>query len=88
MTPEERQKAGAFLEETRENMLRAAKGLSPAQLDTSPRPIVGPLPNAWNMRRWSKPLVLGNIHNAIKEVAGSPKTDMTRRGPRPRGQRS
>jgi DinB superfamily len=77
MTPEERQKAGAFLDETRENMLRAAKGLSPAQLQYKPAPDRWSVAECLEHAALVETLVLGNIHNAIKEAAGSPKTDMT-----------
>jgi uncharacterized damage-inducible protein DinB len=77
MTPEERQKAAAFLNETRDNMLRAAKDLSPAQLQYKPAPDRWSVAECLEHAAMVENLVLGNIHNAMKEAAASPKTDMT-----------
>jgi hypothetical protein len=77
MTPEERQKAAAFLDETRENMLRAAKGLSAAQLQYKPAPDRWSVAECLEHAALVETLVLGNIHNAIQEAPGSPKTDLT-----------
>ena len=80
MTPEERQKAAAFLDETRDNMLRATKGLSPAQLQYKPAPDRWSVAECLEHATIVETFVLGNIHNAIKETAASPKTDMTDEG--------
>jgi uncharacterized damage-inducible protein DinB len=76
MTPAERQKASAFLDQTRDRLLRTARNLSPMQLQYKPAP-----------ERWSaaeclehitlvENLVLGNINNALKGSAGTPAIDM------------
>ena len=76
MTPGEREKAAAYLDETRDRLLRTAQNLSPMQLQYKPAP-----------ERWSaaeclehitlvENLVLGNIHNTLKGSVGAPTTEM------------
>jgi len=76
MTPAERQRAIAFLEETRENMLRVAAGLSPTQLQYKPAPDRWSVAECLEHITTVENIVLGNIHNALKETAGSPKPAM------------
>jgi uncharacterized damage-inducible protein DinB len=76
MTPAERQKAAAYLEETRDNLLRAAKNLSPTQLQYKPAPDRWSVAECLEHVTLVENLVLGNINNALQQAAGSPKPDM------------
>jgi len=77
MTPAERQRIAAYLDETRENLLRVTRTLSPSQLQYKPAP------DRWSVAECLEHLtmventVLGNIQNAVKEAAGSPTPAMS-----------
>jgi uncharacterized damage-inducible protein DinB len=77
MTPAERQKVAAFLDESRERLLQATRNLSPTQLQYRPAP------DRWSVAECLEHLtivetaVLGNIQNAIKGEAGSPQPAMS-----------
>jgi hypothetical protein len=77
MTPEERQKAAAYLNETRDNMLRAAKDLSPAQLQYKPAPDRWSVAECLEHTAIVETFVFGSIQNSIKEAPGSPRTELT-----------
>jgi len=76
MTPAERQRAAAYLDETRNNLLRATRNLSPTQLQYKPAPDRWSVAECLEHITMVENLVLGNINNALKEAAGSPKPDM------------
>jgi uncharacterized damage-inducible protein DinB len=76
MTPAERQKAAAYLDETRDHLLRAAKNLSPTQLQYKPAPDRWSVAECLEHITLVETLVLGNINNALQQAAGSPKPDM------------
>lgn len=77
MTPAERQRAAAYLSETRDNLLRATRNLSPTQLGHKPAADRWSVAECLEHITMVENLVLGNINNALKEAAGSPKPDMT-----------
>jgi len=77
MTPAERQRAAAFLDETREKLLRATRNLSPAQLQYKPAPDRWSVAECLEHVTTVETAVLGNIQNAIKGEAGSPQPSMT-----------
>ena len=76
MTPAERQRAAEYLEQTRERLLRSVRNLSPTQLAHKPAPDRWSVAECLEHITVVENLVLGNINNALKEAAGSPKTDM------------
>jgi uncharacterized damage-inducible protein DinB len=77
MTPAERQKAAAYLDETRDKLLRATRNLSPTQLRYKPAPDRWSVAECLEHLTMVETFVLGNIQNTVKEAAGSPKTDNT-----------
>ncbi len=77
MTPAERQRAAAYLGETRDNLLRATKNLSPTQLQYKTAPDRWSVAECLEHITMVENMVLGNINSALKEAAGSPKPDMT-----------
>lgn len=77
MTPAERQKVAAYLDETRDNLLRTAKNLSPTQLQYKPAPDRWSVAECLEHITLVENLVLGNINNALQQAAGSPKPDMS-----------
>jgi uncharacterized damage-inducible protein DinB len=76
MTPAERQRAVAYLDETRDNLLRATKNLSPTQLQYKCAPDRWSVAECLEHITLVETLVLGNINSALQQAAGSPKTDM------------
>jgi uncharacterized damage-inducible protein DinB len=77
MTPAERQHAAAFLDETRDHLLRATRNLSPTQLQYKPAPDRWSVAECLEHLTTVETFVVANIHNTIKEAPGSPKTDNT-----------
>jgi uncharacterized damage-inducible protein DinB len=73
MTPEERQRAAAYLDETRHNMLRVAKNLSPMQLQYKAAPDRWSVAECLEHIAMVETVVLANIRNTIKEAPGSPQ---------------
>jgi uncharacterized damage-inducible protein DinB len=77
MTPAERQKVAALLDETREKLLGATRNLSATQLQYKPAP------DRWSVAECLEHVtmvetgVLGNVQNAIKGEAGSPQVSMS-----------
>ena len=76
MTPAERQRAAAYLDETRDKLLRVAKNLSPTQLHYKPAPGRWSVAECLEHITTVENLVLGNINNALKGAAGSTKPDL------------
>jgi uncharacterized damage-inducible protein DinB len=76
MTTEERQKAAGYLDETRDNLLRATKGLSLTQLQYKSAPDRWSVAECLEHITLVENLVLGSISNALQQAAGSPKPDM------------
>ncbi len=77
MTSAEREKAAAYLDETREKLLQATMHLSPTQLQYKPAADRWSVAECLEHITLVETLVLGNINNAIQEAAGSPKPDMS-----------
>ena len=77
MTPAERQKAAAFLDETRQKLLQATQGLSSTQLQYKPAPDRWSVAECLEHVTMVEAAVLGNIQNAIKGEAGAPQTAMS-----------
>ncbi len=71
MTPSERERIAAYLTETRENLLRTARNLSPTQLQYKPAP------DRWSVAECLEhivvveTLILDNINNTLQQAAGS-----------------
>ena len=77
MTPAERQRIAAYLDETRQNLLRVTQSLSPSQLRYKPAPDRWSVAECLEHLTTVENLVLGNIQNALKETAGSPTPAMS-----------
>ena len=76
MTPAERERAVAYLAETRENLLRTARNLSPTQLQYKPAP------DRWSVAECLEHIVvvedviLANIHKSLQQPPDSTKPVM------------
>ena len=77
MTPAERQKLAALLDETREKLLEATRHLSPTQLQYKPAPDRWSVAECLEHVTIVETAVIGSIQNAIKGEAGSPQTSMS-----------
>jgi uncharacterized damage-inducible protein DinB len=77
MTPAERQKVAAFLEETREKLLQATRNLSPAQLAYKSAPDRWSVAECLEHVTIVETAVLGGIQNAIKGEAGAPQPTLS-----------
>jgi uncharacterized damage-inducible protein DinB len=73
MTPADRERAVSYLSQTRDNLLRATSGLSPAQLQFKPGP------DRWSVAECIEHLItvedrfFENISNALREPADTTK---------------
>jgi len=76
MTPAERQRIAAYLDETRENLLRVTGKLSPSQLQYKPAPDRWSVAECLEHLTTVENLVLSNIQSALKDAAGAPKPAM------------
>ncbi len=76
MTPAERQKAAAYLDDGREKLLRVAKNLSPTQLQYKPAPDRWSVAECLEHIATVEQFVLGGINNALQQAAGEPKPDL------------
>ena len=71
MTPSEREHIAAYLAETRENLLRATRGLSPTQLQYKPAPDRWSVAECLEHIILTESLVLGNINNTLQQAPDS-----------------
>jgi DinB family protein len=77
MTPAERERVATYLSETRENLLRTTRGLSPTQLQYKPAP------DRWSVAECVEHIIvvedviLSNIHKALQREPESTKPAMS-----------
>jgi hypothetical protein len=71
MTPAERERVSSYLDETRENLLRTARSLSPTQLQYKPAPDRWSVAECLEHITVTEGFILGKINNTLQETAGS-----------------
>jgi uncharacterized damage-inducible protein DinB len=69
MTPAERERAAAYLAETRENLLRTATSLSPTQLQYKPAPDRWSVAECLEHVTVTEGFILGNINKTLQQAA-------------------
>jgi hypothetical protein len=71
MTPAERERVSSYLLETREKLLRTAKGLSPTQLQYKPASDRWSVAECLEHITVTEGFILANINNTLQQAAGS-----------------
>jgi hypothetical protein len=80
MTPDERERASAYLRETRENLLRTTGSLSPTQLQYKPAPDRWSVAECLEHITLTEDLIFGNINNALHRASESSTPSMGDQG--------
>jgi uncharacterized damage-inducible protein DinB len=71
MTPAERERAAAYLMDTRENLLRTARNLSPTQLQYKPAPDRWSVAECLEHITVTEAFILGNINKTLQQAGAS-----------------
>jgi hypothetical protein len=71
MTPAEREGVLSYLRETRENLLRTTRSLSPTQLQYKPAPDRWSVAECLEHITVTEGFILGNINKTVQQAAGS-----------------
>jgi hypothetical protein len=71
MTPAELERISSYLDQTRENLLRTTKGLSPTQLQYKPAPDRWSVAECLEHIAVTEDFILANIHNTLQQAAES-----------------
>jgi hypothetical protein len=74
MTPAERERAVAYLAETRENLLRTARNLSPTQFEYKPAPDRWSVAECLEHIAVTEGFILANINNTLQQAGASSKS--------------
>jgi hypothetical protein len=77
MTPAERERVAAYLSETREDLLRTMRGLSPTQLQYKTAPDRWSVADCLEHITVVEGLILSNIHKALQRESDSTKPAMS-----------